>query len=207
MSAAARASALSNPLTPAMTGARRCGAAGRPVAVGAAVGRGAGVGGAGACAGAGAATTGAAAAAGATGAGAGILIVGAAVGLGGKLIRTVSFFGCTLAASVGFGGTAPEGGFGILSAITFWVQTRVDASRCQMLIRDRSKTARISDFLGGHSQGQMGARNLFRSSGPMSRIWRNEFRAPKKYEMRCATAKRTGENRSVCKSAWEACRQ
>src|SRR5206468_8119858 len=135
MSAAARASALSNPLTPAMTGARRWGGAGRPVAVGAAVGRGAGVGGAGAgaCAGAGAAATGAAEAAGAAGAGAGILIVGAAVGLGGKFIRTVSFFGCTLAASVGFGGTAPEGGFGLLSAITFWVQTRVDANRCQML--------------------------------------------------------------------------
>ena len=148
MSAAARASALSNPLTPAMTGARRCGGAGRPVAVGAEAGRGAGVGGAGAgaCAGAGAAATGTAAA-GAADAGAGILIVGAAVGLGGKLIRTVSFFGCTLAASVGFGGTAPEGGFGMLSAITFWVQARVDASTCQMLIRDRSKTVRSSDFL------------------------------------------------------------
>ena len=146
MRAAAKASALSNPLTPDKTGARRCGGAGRPVAVGAAAGRGAGVGGtgAGACAeaGAGAPATGAAAAAGAMGAGAGILIVGAAVGLGGKLIRTVSFFGCTLAASVGFGGTAPEGGVGMLSAITFWVQTRVDASRCQMLIRGRRKTDR-----------------------------------------------------------------
>src|SRR6266566_2937674 len=112
MSAAARPSALSNPLTPVMTGARRCGGAGRPVAVGAAAGRGAGVGGAGACAPAeaGATATGAAAAEGAAGAGAGIFIVGAAVGLGGKLIRTVSFFGCTFAASVGFGGTAPEGG-------------------------------------------------------------------------------------------------
>src|SRR5437773_5821387 len=147
MSAAARASALSNPLTPVMTGARRCGAAGCPAAVGAAAGRGAGVGGAGTRAGAGAdaAATGAAADA-AAGAGAGILIVGAAVGLGGKLIRTVSFFGCTLAASVGFGGTAPEGGIGMSSAITFWVQTRVDASRCQMLIRDRSKTVRSSIF-------------------------------------------------------------
>ena len=142
MSAAARASALSNPLTPAMTGARRCGGASRPVAVGAAAGRGAGVGGAGACAGAGAPAIGAAAAGGAAGAGAGILIVGAAVGLGGKLIRTVSFFGCTLAASVGFGGTAPEGGFELLSAITFWIQTRVDASRCQMLIRDRKRSDR-----------------------------------------------------------------
>src|SRR5262245_39893823 len=40
-----------------------------------------------------------------------------AVGLGGKLIRTVSFFGCTLAASAGLGGTPPGGGFGLLSAI------------------------------------------------------------------------------------------
>ena len=55
--------------------------------------------------------------AGAAAAGVGILIVGAAVGLGGKLIRTVSFFGCTLAASAGFGGTAPVGVLGIFSAI------------------------------------------------------------------------------------------
>ncbi len=44
----------------------------------------------------------------------GIFIVGAAVGFGGKLIRTVSFFGCTLADSAGFGGggTAPGGEIG-----------------------------------------------------------------------------------------------
>src|SRR5206468_6685482 len=157
MSAAARASALSSPLTPATTGARRCGGAGRPVAVGTAVGRGAGVrgAGAGACAGAGAAATGTAAA-GAADAGAGILIVGAAVGLGGKLIRTVSFFGCTFAASVGFGGTAPEGGIGMLSAITFWIQTRVDASRCQMLIRHGSKTDRRKPV-----RVQVGLRSVF----------------------------------------------
>ncbi len=41
-----------------------------------------------------------------------------AAGLGGKLMRTVSFFGCTLAASDGLGGTAPGGGFGSFSAIT-----------------------------------------------------------------------------------------
>jgi hypothetical protein len=33
------------------------------------------------------------------------------------------------------------------------------------------------------SQAQMGARNLFRSSRPLSTIWRNEFRALKKSEM------------------------
>lgn len=45
----------------------------------------------------------------ATAAGDGILMVGAAVGFGGRLMRTVSFFGCTLADSEGFGGTAPGG--------------------------------------------------------------------------------------------------
>jgi hypothetical protein len=121
MSAAATASDLSRPLTPAMTGAGRGAGAGRPA--GAAAERGAGVGGAGAgaCPATGAAETaaaaGAAAAACAAGAGAGILIVGAAVGLGGKLIRTVSFLGCTFAASAGRGGTAPDGVLGIFSAI------------------------------------------------------------------------------------------
>jgi hypothetical protein len=78
-------------------------------------------------------------------AGAGILIVGAAVGLGGKLIRTVSFFGCTLAASAGLGGTALEGVFGIFSAITdFAVQARVGLRRCQMLIRSKKRTGERS---------------------------------------------------------------
>ena len=53
----------------------------------------------------------------ATAAGEGILIVGAAVGLGGRLMRTVSFFGCTLADSDGLGGTAPGGTLGVFSAI------------------------------------------------------------------------------------------
>ena len=46
----------------------------------------------------------------------GSLIVGADVGFGGKAMRTVSFLGCTLAASAGFGG--PLGGkVGFVSAI------------------------------------------------------------------------------------------
>ena len=49
--------------------------------------------------------------------GAGILMVGEAVGFGGRLMRTVSFLGCTLAASAGFGGTGPVGVLGIFSAI------------------------------------------------------------------------------------------
>ena len=40
---------------------------------------------------------------------AGSLIVGAAVGLGGSAMRTVSFLGCTFAASGGFGGTGESG--------------------------------------------------------------------------------------------------
>jgi len=119
------ARALSKPVTPAMTGADRGPGAGLPAAA-TAVGRGAGVGGAGVGAWAAAGAAGAAGAAaeaaatvGAVGAGAGILIVGAAVGFGGKLIRTVSFLGCTLAASVGLGGTAPDGVLGLFSAINF----------------------------------------------------------------------------------------
>jgi len=42
----------------------------------------------------------------------GSLIVGAAVGFGGKLMRTVSFFGCTLPVSFFGGGTAPDGPVG-----------------------------------------------------------------------------------------------
>jgi hypothetical protein len=46
----------------------------------------------------------------------GNLIVGAADGLGGKLIRTVSFFGWTFPVSF-LGGTAPAGTLGMFSAI------------------------------------------------------------------------------------------
>jgi hypothetical protein len=47
----------------------------------------------------------------------GNLIVGAAEGFGGKLMRTVSFFGCTFELSGGLGGNAPPGKLGIFSAI------------------------------------------------------------------------------------------
>ena len=53
---------------------------------------------------------------------AGSLMVGDDVGLGGNAMRTVSFFGCTLTASTGFGGTPPDGGMGGLgvgSAINY----------------------------------------------------------------------------------------
>jgi hypothetical protein len=69
-----------------------------------------------------AAATGAAALTAATGgalpgASVGSLMVGADVGFGGKLMRTVSFFGWTLLASAGLGGNAPPGDGGIFSAI------------------------------------------------------------------------------------------
>jgi hypothetical protein len=56
---------------------------------------------------------------GAPGASVGSLIVGDEVGLGGKLMRTVSFFGWTFEASAGLGGRAPPGDVGKLSAIFF----------------------------------------------------------------------------------------
>ena len=66
----------------------------------------------------------------------GSLIVGAAVGLGGSAMRTVSFFGCTLAASGGLGGTPPGvGGIGVGSDIEFlWGQTRCRENCCQIVI-------------------------------------------------------------------------
>jgi hypothetical protein len=54
---------------------------------------------------------------GAPGASVGSFIVGAEVGLGGKLMRTVSFLGWTFEASAGLGGIAPPGDVGILYAI------------------------------------------------------------------------------------------
>jgi hypothetical protein len=70
------------------------------------------------------------------GASVGSLIVGAEVGLGGKLMRTVSFFGRTFEASAGFGGSAPPGGVGVLSAISFILSStrRVAVRRCQTRI-------------------------------------------------------------------------
>jgi hypothetical protein len=130
---AAMANPLSSPVMPRATAGAAgrgagAGAAGLAVVAGAAF-AGAGVAAAtataaaGAPAAAGAAALGAAgaAAAAAVGAGApgakvGNLIVGADVGLGGKLMRTVSFLGWTFEASAGLGGTAPPSGE-MLSAI------------------------------------------------------------------------------------------
>ena len=61
-------------------------------------------------------------------------MVGAAEGLGGKLMRTVSFLGWTFPVSF-FGGTAPLGTLGIFSAIKYIsVQIKVAAPGCQTLI-------------------------------------------------------------------------
>jgi hypothetical protein len=66
----------------------------------------------------------------------GSLMVGAAEGFGGKLMRTVSFLGWTFPVSF-FGGTAPVGILGILgmfSAITFQlIQTKIVGRACQTL--------------------------------------------------------------------------
>jgi hypothetical protein len=138
--AAAMANPTSTPLMAAGRGAGRGAAPARGAAAGVARGA-AGVDGAAA----GAAAEGVPAAvvapvgAGAAGglppaAGAGILIVGAAVGFGGKLIRTVSFFGWTLAGSAGCGGAAPSGVFGVSSAIIFVAQTKIHEPECQIVI-------------------------------------------------------------------------
>jgi hypothetical protein len=61
-------------------------------------------------------------------------MVGAAEGLGGKLMRTVSFLGWTLPVSF-FGGTAPLGMLGMFSAIKcISLQIKVTAPGCQTLI-------------------------------------------------------------------------
>jgi hypothetical protein len=58
-------------------------------------------------------------------------MVGAAEGLGGKLMRTVSFLGWTFPVSF-FGGTAPLGMLGMFSAIKYiLLQAKVAAPGCQ----------------------------------------------------------------------------
>lgn len=157
--AVATARPLSKPLICGADGARGAGA-GRGAAAGAgAAGAAFAVG---AAAGAAPAVGAAAAAVEAVGAtGAGILMVGEAVGLGGKLMRTVSFFGCTLEASAGFGGTAPPGGgVGTFSAIRsisvekLW--SRAAGVKLLSLREDRSHALRrefkvhvVSHFFGG----------------------------------------------------------
>jgi len=65
----------------------------------------------------------------------GSLMVGAVDGFGGKLMRTVSFLGCTLPVSFFTGGTAPVGAPGMfdgISAIVFsGSQDNADGG-CQM---------------------------------------------------------------------------
>jgi nucleoid-associated protein YgaU len=146
---AAMAKPLSNPVNPEKADA----AAGRGTGAGAALAVVAGAAFAGAAAtataagaadaglgaaGAAATATGAAAAlegGGAPGAKVGNLMVGAEVGLGGKLMRTVSFLGWTFEASAGLGGKAPPG-VGMLSAISFLLllQPKVAVRQCQTRI-------------------------------------------------------------------------
>ena len=78
----------------------------------------------------------------ATADGEGILMVGAAVGFGGKLIRTVSFFGCTLADSEGFGGTGTGTGLSAINSLLLFSQRKIRVVRCQMLIPERKSRSR-----------------------------------------------------------------
>jgi hypothetical protein len=74
----------------------------------------------------------------------GSLMVGAAEGLGGKLIRTVSFLGWTFPVSF-LGGTAPLGTLGRFSAIkSILLQARVAARECQTLIPSPNPAAGTS---------------------------------------------------------------
>ncbi len=118
-------------------GARGAAAGARGAATGAAAAAG-GTGGAGVLAVAAAGGTGAGAWATGADGGVGNFIVGAEVGLGGKLMRTVSFFGCTLAASEGRGGAAPVGKFGKFSAIILTFYPRRRSGQCQMHIQPGS---------------------------------------------------------------------
>jgi len=106
-------------------------------------------------AGAGAAAVGAAGATGAAvapvgppGGNVGSLMVGAAEGLGGRLMRTVSFLGWTLPVSF-FGGTAPLGMFGIFSGIKkFWIKGSFLPARVKLLLEKQSQKKPL-EFLKG----------------------------------------------------------
>jgi hypothetical protein len=78
-------------------------------------------------------------------------MVGAAEGLGGKLIRTVSFFGWTFPVSF-FGGRAPLGILGIFSAIKFQFQLKlkIPLGSVKLLIRHKTPT------LGDHNSLRRG---------------------------------------------------
>jgi len=67
-----------------------------------------------------------------------------AVGFGGKLMRTVSFLGCTFAASAGLGGTGPPGRFGLLSGIKFiqWLKLELTCAGVKLLLSDGSDRSR-----------------------------------------------------------------
>ena len=73
----------------------------------------------------------------------GNLMVGAAEGFGGRLMRTVSFLGWTLEPSGGFGGTAPPGKLGMFSAINlFQANLKLGAAPVKLLFAKKCR-----DFL------------------------------------------------------------
>ena len=81
-----------------------------------------------------------------------------AVGLGGRLMRTVSFFGCTLAASTGFGGIPPGGRLGLLSAIKLiqCCQPRIGTGQCQTLFDGEQGVPDKGSLAGPPDEQQMG---------------------------------------------------
>ena len=96
----------------------------------------------------------------------GSLIVGAAVGFGGKAIRTVSFFGWTLAASGGFGGT---GEFGVGSAIKLFTGKYEAAKMVSNCYSPNSRHSRVGFGWSGSLPFRLdasGGLERFQSDGP-----------------------------------------
>lgn len=184
MIAAANARPLSRPLTvgAAAIGAGRGadgGGGACRVAVGAAVPGREAAGAAGAAWAADVLSAGAGAAAGAAGppgGSVGNLIVGAAEGLGGKLMRTVSFLGWTFPVSF-FGGTAPVGMLGMFSAIKLTlIKTKDDFRPCQThnraiqtaKWRSAAQSQRYPTISASHFAGGLTSSNRLRLRQPRS---------------------------------------
>jgi hypothetical protein len=74
-----------------------------------------------------------------------------AVGFGGRLMRTVSFLGCTLAASPGFGGTPPAGGLEVGSAILQFSRAKLIFTRrgVKCIFREECSAANAPRLLPG----------------------------------------------------------
>lgn len=89
----------------------------------------------------------------------GNLIVGADVGFGGRLMRTVSFLVCALGASAGLGGTppGPAGMFGVFSAIELVSATKLGLPshgvKPELISRGGTASSRRRMLPGGFADG------------------------------------------------------